>query len=125
MATTLIEKLEALANGKTARSQTAQLRDIYPQVENALRSGVSRKAVLDVLNEDGFNLSMQSFEKALYRIRKTLNPIGIKASSITTETKNPEKNNQPQQPKNNHPIDFKKIKDQEFDLVSLSERPNS
>jgi len=65
----LVEKLKALANGNR-RSETARLRDVLDEVESALNAGVTRGAVLDVLHEQGFRMTMRSFEAALYRIRK-------------------------------------------------------
>jgi hypothetical protein len=70
MTKTLSETLDAMANAHAGRSETARLRSVFTQVEKALQSGVSRQAVLDALHQDGFTFSMQSFQKALYRIRK-------------------------------------------------------
>lgn len=53
------------------RSETARLRDIVGDVEAALAAGVSRSAILDALNSQGFTMTLKSFESALYRIRKT------------------------------------------------------
>jgi plasmid stability protein len=63
------DKLRALAAG-TNRSATARLREIYDEIEAALRSGVRRKDVHQLLTESGFQISFASFELALYRIRK-------------------------------------------------------
>lgn len=62
--------LRALATGDKSRSETARLRDIVDEVEAALAAGVSRAAVLDALNAQGFTMTLKSFESALYRIRK-------------------------------------------------------
>ena len=62
--------LRALATGDKSRSETARLRDIVDEVEAALAAGVSRAAVLDTLNAQGFTMTLKSFESALYRIRK-------------------------------------------------------
>lgn len=43
--------------------------DIYADVENAIQCGVSRKAILEALHQDGFTMSLKMFDKALYRIR--------------------------------------------------------
>lgn len=63
------EILKALAKGKN-RSATARLREIFEEIEVALRSGVRRKDVHQVLVENGFAISFASFELAIYRIRK-------------------------------------------------------
>lgn len=72
MPKSLAESLDAMALAHSSKSQTARLREVFSKVEAALQSGVSRKAVLEALNKDGFTFNMQSFEKALYRIRKSI-----------------------------------------------------
>lgn len=62
--------LRALATGNKARSEIAHLRDIFDEVEGALKTGVRRAAVLEALHGQGFTMSLKSFESALYRIRK-------------------------------------------------------
>lgn len=63
------EKLKALSQGKN-RSATARLREIFVEIEAALRSGVRRKDVHQALSESGFEITFESFELAIYRIRK-------------------------------------------------------
>jgi len=63
------EKLKTLARGKN-RSATARLREIFDEIETALRSGVRRKDIHQALGESGFNISFPSLELAIYRIRK-------------------------------------------------------
>lgn len=63
------ERLKALSQGKN-RSATAQLREIFNEIEATLRSGVRRKNVHQVLVESGFKITFESFELAIYRIRK-------------------------------------------------------
>lgn len=62
--------LRALAAGDSSRSETARLRDVYDDVEAALAAGVSRAAILEKLKDNGFTMTLKSFESALYRIRK-------------------------------------------------------
>lgn len=62
--------LRELAKDGSAKSETARLRDIFDDVEEALRSGVRRGAVLAKLNENGFTMTAASFKSALQRIRK-------------------------------------------------------
>ena len=66
----LTNALNELTNARKGRSEISRLRDVYPEVENALNAGVSRQNILTALHQDGFTMTMQSFEKALYRIRK-------------------------------------------------------
>lgn len=62
--------LRSLATGDKSRSETARLRDVFPEVETALNAGVSRAAILEALHGQGFTMTLKSFESALYRIRK-------------------------------------------------------
>lgn len=62
-------KLEALAKGIN-RSDTAKLREIFEQVEAALYSGARRADVYLALKGSGFLFTFESFELAIYRIRK-------------------------------------------------------
>jgi hypothetical protein len=66
----LDEMLRALASGSSSRSETARLNDVFESVEQAIKAGVSREAILATLHKKGFTLSMKGFESALYRIRK-------------------------------------------------------
>jgi hypothetical protein len=68
----LSETLNELAGAQTGRSETSRLRGVFSEVEKALAAGVSRQVVLDALHQDGFTMNLKTFEKALYRIRKTL-----------------------------------------------------
>jgi hypothetical protein len=68
--TSVVEVLRALATGDKNRSETARLRDFIDEIENALAAGVSRAAVLETLHNQGFTLTLKSFESALYRIRQ-------------------------------------------------------
>lgn len=67
----LSETLRKMATEHGSRSETHRLRDVYIDVEKALQSGVSRKAILEALHQDGFTMSLKMFDKALYRIRKS------------------------------------------------------
>lgn len=82
---TVEEVLQQLAKGTENRSDTARLRDIFETVEATIRAGVSRSAVLQVLNAQGFNMGMRSFENALYRIRKERNRINSSTSESPAE----------------------------------------
>lgn len=66
----LIPALRELVSNNNARSETARLRDIFDEVEKVLQSGVKREAVLALLHDNGFSMTMASFKSALQRIRK-------------------------------------------------------
>jgi hypothetical protein len=62
--------LRALAADDKKRTETARLRDVFPDIEAAFEAGVSRADILQTLHDQGFKMTMKSFESALYRLRK-------------------------------------------------------
>ena len=52
------------------RPVAARLREIYPQIETAIECGATRKQVLKVLNQNGFQLELNVFVTNLHRLRK-------------------------------------------------------
>lgn len=62
--------LRELANNGSAKTETARLRDVFDEIEAAFQSGVKQAAVLAVLHEQGFKMTMAGFKTALQRIRK-------------------------------------------------------
>lgn len=77
------EKLGALAKGQN-RSATARLREIFDDIEKALHAGVHHKDVHRTLAEDGFEFTFESFELAIYRIRKERKVQNIKSMKQST-----------------------------------------
>ncbi|WP_024668898.1 hypothetical protein [Pseudomonas tremae] len=65
------EALAELAQDSKARSYTAQIRDLYDVIENALDSGVSRTVIHQKLVDTGLAITLRHFDQALYRIRKS------------------------------------------------------
>jgi hypothetical protein len=63
-------RLRKLINEDGKRSNTARLRDVFDDVEYALRAGVKQIDVLDALRESGFQLTLTSFKSAVQRIRR-------------------------------------------------------
>lgn len=60
-----------LACGIDGKSDAAKLREVIDSIEQALSSGVRRKKVLETISESlGISMSLKTFEKNLYRIRK-------------------------------------------------------
>ena len=62
-------RFHQLATGDQ-RPATARLRDIFDDVEVALKAKVSHVTVLAELNSLGYNMQLSSFKSALQRIRK-------------------------------------------------------
>ena len=82
-------RLRALMSDDSRRSATARLRDVFDDVEEALKKGFSLADVLAELNQAGFNLGMPGFKSALQRIRKeraeNRSPRGRRAASTSTQ----------------------------------------
>lgn len=65
----LKRRLDALGAAMPVSSKIARLRVLFDHIDAALRRGATRQDVLDVLNDDGFDMTMASFKSALQRIR--------------------------------------------------------
>lgn len=52
------------------RSDTARLREVIDDVEEALSAGASHSSVLDTLHNQGFTLTLSSFQSTLARLRR-------------------------------------------------------
>lgn len=64
------EQLKKLATDNEKRTKSSRLNDVFDDVENALKNGISRKSVIELLAKNGLKLSMKSFESTLARLRK-------------------------------------------------------
>lgn len=93
--TAIAERLRALAKDSKNRSKAAQLRDVIVDVEAALAAGVSRSKIVEVLAENGLEMTLTTFETTLKRIRKKARlqptpakqikpPSNIESESITS-----------------------------------------
>lgn len=65
----IIESLRALSTGRE-RTVTARVREIFDEIESALRAGVRIKDVHKVLAANGFDGTLRAFEVAIHRTRK-------------------------------------------------------
>ena len=124
--------LRALATGDKSRWETARLRDIVDEVEAALSAGVSRAAVLEALNAQGFTMTLKSFESALYRIRKKRTQPAKPAAKLghdqATEPASQPAQAPQQEPTGEpqaritNPADIRKSRRREIDLDDLSDK---
>ena len=119
----LADTLQQMAEAQTGRSETSRLRAVLPEIEQALAAGVRRQMILEALHQDGFTMTMRTFEKALYRIRK-----GAKSKSnltldrsISKTIKSSREAEVTHAPK--PPINFRKLRE-EMDNVDLSALAN-
>ena len=65
----LSENLHALATTSKGRSKAAQLRDVLDDVEAAFAAGVTHSAVLAALQQQGIEMTPNTFEGTLKRLR--------------------------------------------------------
>lgn len=72
------ETLRSLKDDDKARSNTARLRAVFDEVEEALAAGVKRKAILEALRGHGFTLSAKTFYGAIHKIRRERRQAGIR-----------------------------------------------
>lgn len=52
------------------RPDAKRMRDILPQIEESIARGVSRRKIYQILNEEGFTFTFESFLVTLARLRK-------------------------------------------------------
>ncbi|WP_395009095.1 hypothetical protein [Undibacterium sp.] len=64
------KELAKLAQGSENRKNTAKLEEVFLDIEAALKAGVSRQKVLEVLNENDIKMTLNTFNNAMYRLRK-------------------------------------------------------
>ncbi len=83
----IVSRLRELSTDKT-RSKAAQMRDLIDDIEAALAAGVTRAKVVDVLNENGLELTFATFETTLKRIRSKRGGKPVKPVQNPTPRKN-------------------------------------
>lgn len=99
--TDISARLRALASDNKNRPETARLRDVFNDVEQALKAGVKQSVVLAELHKSGFTMTMASFKSALQRIRKERAEGALPASSSSPtahETSKTEPNTKVEKP---------------------------
>lgn len=67
-----MKNLIASIPGKTL---AAKLRALMPEIDDRIKAGVQHQEIIDVLNEQGFNVNLNTFRSYLYRYRKTSRPL--------------------------------------------------
>lgn len=92
-------RLKALASGSPARSLSARLNDLMPDIDHAMRNGVPRTEILKALSESGIEVKMSYFNIVRNRIKKKQStkdqsraskdfkdiPVATASSNITAE----------------------------------------
>jgi hypothetical protein len=79
-------RLRSLASDAARRSRTAVLREVLPEIETAVRAGVSQVVILEELRTLGFEMSQSGFRSALRRLRSERPPSGrLGSAPMSTE----------------------------------------
>jgi hypothetical protein len=68
--TAAAEALRVLAKDSANRTKIGRLREIIAEIETAQKAGVHNSKIVETLNEQGFELTLKTFETMLYRIRR-------------------------------------------------------
>jgi hypothetical protein len=66
----LSDQLKALAASSSKRSKTARLKELMPDIDQAMQKGVPRSEILELLSASGFEMTMNYFDVARRRIKK-------------------------------------------------------
>lgn len=66
-------------------TKAGQLREVMPIIEQQLRAGVTRQAILNVLAEQGIVLTLETLKSYLYRYRKSVKAGTVEASKNETK----------------------------------------
>ncbi|MHC5208917.1 hypothetical protein [Pseudomonas chlororaphis] len=63
-------------------TKAAQIRQVMPIIEQQLKAGIRRQAILDVLKAQGIEISMETLKSYLYRYRKSVKAGEVKAADV-------------------------------------------
>ncbi|CAA9890793.1 conserved hypothetical protein [Candidatus Methylobacter favarea] len=121
----ITQKLRALASDDKHRSKAARLRDVIEDVETALAAGVRRATVVDVLQQNGLDISMATFATTLKRIRKQRGKGVTGKAKLTKPASAPvtppaEENTEPTVVGSSNPADLDEIIGNTPDLAALA-----
>ena len=78
---TASDQLKALATSSSKRSKTARLKDLMPDIDLAMQSGVPRSEILQILSASGLEMTMSYFDVARRRIKKLPSASSLKLDS--------------------------------------------
>lgn len=73
-----IATLQQIAETPSMQSKIVRFRKLFPYINQALQNGIPKQNVLEVLNANEFDLTLNTFNTYLSRERKARNPSGKK-----------------------------------------------
>ncbi|WP_225547281.1 hypothetical protein [Chromobacterium violaceum] len=79
------QQLNSLRPQPTTESKAARIRQLLPDIEDAMRRGINQTDILNALAGAGIQMTLDELRNALYRARRQLR----KASHETTQTTPP------------------------------------
>lgn len=80
-------KAELRAECASARRPASRvIADLFVEIDHAIRSGVSRARVLELLAERGLRVTLALLDKCLYRLRKRRRDEGVQAPPVASTT---------------------------------------
>ena len=116
------DKLQELSSfDNSARTKISRLKQLLPEIEKAVEAGVSRVKIVEVLNEHGLNLTLQSYGVMMNRLKNNSNSNSNSKTKIENEkieSKNldlPQDNSILNFPLVNSKIHKKRIEDEDSD----------
>jgi len=116
------DKLKELSSfDNAARTKISRLKQLLPEIEKAVEAGVSRVKIVEVLNEYGLSLTLQSYGVMMNRLKnnsKNKLPPKDKIETEKVETKSldlEKENNNLNFPLVNSRIHKKRIEDEDSD----------
>ena len=82
------DRLRSLASDSAKRSKAAQVRDLFPEIEEALAAGVSQTTVLQELGAMGLDVNPSTFRSTMRRLRTRQTPpnAGLPLQHASTRT---------------------------------------
>ena len=82
---TLGDEIRKLAQDNNKRSKAARFRDIYNEVEAAIKAGVSIETIHETARNNGLDLTLESFKTNLYRTRRAIGKGKLKKEYVAPE----------------------------------------
>jgi hypothetical protein len=65
-----IKEALSLSSKSITRSLRSRVEDHYIEIENAITSGVNHQTIVEILNDKGIKIGINSFRDALQNLRK-------------------------------------------------------
>lgn len=84
------DELKAVIEGIPGSTLSAKLRPLWSEIERKIEEGVLHEDIVQALNQNGVEVSLETFRKNLYRNRqrtkaKGVSPVPVKPKPRTTE----------------------------------------